>query len=187
MSTHAPVRLSRDDYLARVRANVAATDPEALDAAVQFIRWRLGSEKDDTRLRQGLEAFLLGPANGHSGLLELYDIGQARAALARTAFEFDNWHYDRTARVLMVNLRRGSHESLSGALYNAYRGRDAEHQVECAAESFISEGLGWFMSSVSNRPLKAANVRLDAQEKVAFQSVQFRDLWPNPLDRLRCM
>lgn len=176
MSTPKPVRLTRDDYLARVRLHVAATDPEAIDDAVQSIRWRLGSEKDDARLKQGLEAFLLDPENGHPGLVELYDIGQVRAALARTAFEFENWHYDRTAKVLLVNLRRGSHESLAGALYNAYRGRDAEHQVERAAEAFITEGLGWFMSSQSRRPLRGASVRLDAQEKAAFRSVEFRDL-----------
>ena len=167
------VRLSRDEYLDRVRANVSAKDAEAADDAVESIRRRIGTEKEDARLKRGLEAFLLDLDGGHAGLVELYDIGQVRAALSRTAFGLDNWHYDRTSRALLINLRRGSHESLAGALFNAYRGRDAKRHIEQAAEFFVNEGLGWFMSSQAHRPLKSARVRLDAQEKVAFRSVDF--------------
>jgi hypothetical protein len=171
------VLLPREAYLARVRENLPATvSDDFADDAVESIRWRLGSESEDRRLKQGLEAFLLDPEGGYAGIVEIFDIGQARAALARHPYNIENWQYDRTSRAVLVNLRRGSHESLSGALFNAYRGHDAEHRFEHAAEQFIADGLGWFKSSVSSRPMKAASVRLDAQEKAAFRGVEFRDL-----------
>lgn len=164
--------LTQQDYLDRVASHLGASaDPYCLkDLAVH-----LPSEESMARQRENLEGFLIDPQEGHAGLLELYDLADAQSALSRPGFKVQNWHYDRTAQVLLINLRRGVHEALSAALFRAYRpapGRRRNHEEE--AELFLSEGLGWFRSTSSlGRALKGEGVRLSAQERAAFTGIEF--------------
>ena len=168
-------QLTREEYLDRVRASLPPMGDEEAAEVVQAIGRRIGTEADAARLRESLDAFLIDAAAGYAGLVEIYDIGHVRAALDRPGFKVENWHYDRTARALLINLRRGCHESLAGAMFNAYRARGSAEPEGKAAEMFVLHGMGWFLSSVSRRPLKGHRA-LDAQERMAFRGVDFRTL-----------
>ena len=149
---------------------------EEADDAIQLIGRRLGTPEDDARLRRGLEAFLHDPEEGYAGLVEIYDLGHVRTLFDASGFKLLNWHYDRTARAVIVNLRRGSHDSLSASLFDAYRGRAAGMTQEGASEAYIRFGLGWFRSSVARHPIKGAEVKPDAQERAVFRGVRFHEL-----------
>ena len=44
---------------------------EAIDNAVESIRWRIGSEKDDARLTQWLEAFMVGASSTNKRVCDI--------------------------------------------------------------------------------------------------------------------
>lgn len=169
-----PPLLTREEYLHRVRRALPAHHAVRASEIVEGLRRRIGTLEDEEHLRRDIEAFLMDPEAGHVGVLEIYDIEHVRAALSRPGHQVHNWHYDRSTRALLVNLRRGSHERLSAALYDAYIGAVKGEDGETSAERFIAEGLGWFRSSVGRAALRARLVILDAQERMAFQDVEFR-------------
>jgi hypothetical protein len=118
-----------------------------------------------------MEAFCFDPELGRSGLLQIFPLEQAKEALDRPEFKTENWHYDRTAGVLLINLEMGVHEHLSAALYKAYKEPNTPWRIEQCAEQFIESGLGWFKSSSSyGRALKGKDVKLTFQETAVFGS-----------------
>lgn len=163
-----PSPLSYDDYLARVGHHAT---PEAVDGVRRF----LTSKADRERLEEMLEA-MHGGEQGYPGLVHVFDTSQIKAVLEHPPFAIQNWHFDRSAGALLVNLRRGVHEFLSAALLHAYRPDRATGNCGVDAERFLDEGLGWFKSSSSlGRVLKGAGIVLTAQEKRAFSSQPFFD------------
>jgi hypothetical protein len=165
--------LSTDEYLARVAEQIPAS-AEA-EYRLDRIRSCLPSSKAMDRLRETLEGFLFEASSGHAGIVQIYDLRGVPAALNRKHFDVKNWHYDRTAAALLINLSRGVHESLSAALYIAYSADcDLYLDQSLAAEKFIDEGFGWFRSTSSyGRALKGKDVQLTAQERHAFSGVSF--------------
>lgn len=170
--------LTREEYLARVRAALPSIDSENADHLIARVALHLGTPEDEERIRQGMKAFLLDPEEGYAGLLKIYDLAQVRHVFTQSKLKLLNWHFDRRARVLLVNLRRGVHESLSAALFRAYA--DAPEGVssqESEAEYFLIDGLGWFKSATSlGAALRGQDTVLDAQERMAFRDVQFQVL-----------
>lgn len=158
--------LSYADYLQRV---TQASSEEAAGRLVRFFP----TPADEERIEGLLEGF--GESErGYPGLVHVYDLGQAKAFFESMPFAVQNWHYDRTAQALLVNLRRGVHEALSAVLLQAYRPALVSHNPGTDAELFLSEGLGWFRSTSSlGRVLKGQKVRLTAQEQQAFGSQRF--------------
>jgi hypothetical protein len=161
--------LSKSEYLERVRQR-AAPGPN-VDQRIAAVQRCLPTDESEENLRDTMDTFGFDPACGRAGLLEIVPLPSAKAALAREDFKVENWHYDRTAGCLLINLRSGRHESLSAALYTAYRAEDTFSRVEMerAAERFIDEGLGWFKSSSSfGRALKGKAVQLTVDEAAVF-------------------
>lgn len=129
----------------------------------------LGGEEETERLQAIAESFLVDVSKGYVGISVIVPLKAVRSLLT-SDFEIGNWHYDRKAECLLVNLRRGRHEHLSAILHRLYVNTD--NKIETAAEKFIDEGLGWFKSSASfGRMLLGEGVRLNAQEKAAFSCV----------------
>ena len=161
-------KLSSKHYLQRV-AQVAG-----LEAAQRLERF-LPTQADLERIGELLEAFGEHPP-GYPGLVKLYDLSHAQAALAQPPAGLLNWHYDRTTQVLLVNLRRGVHEALSAALLATYQPTLATGDVAVDAERFLKQGLGWFRSTASRgRALKGEGIALNPQERRAFESQSFFD------------
>ena len=120
------------------------------------------------------EAFMRDVDRGIAGIVWICRLNDVRQLLTNPALELENWHYDRTTQCLIVNLRRGRHERLSALLRELYRGTKGSQETE--AEAFLNEGLGWFLSSAScGRMLKGEDVKLNAQERIAFASVEAYD------------
>lgn len=161
------------DYLARVAAHLSDEDSWLLDV----VTCCLPSSKGMESLTEMLEGFLFDPSEGHAGLLEVHPLDEVHDALSRPGFKVHNWHYDRMAEVLLVNLKRGVHEGLSAALTHVYLPATRSLSQELAAERFISAGLGWFRSTSScGRALKNPDVILSQRERDAFRSVTFQDV-----------
>jgi hypothetical protein len=171
-------QLPRAEFFARMRAALPACAVESPDEALRAIDRYIGTQEAVDRLREGLEAFTLDPTSGHVGMVEIYDLCNARAAMTRPGFVVCNWHYDRATRALLVNLRTGGHELLAATLFNVYSGRESWLNKEDGAECYVREGMGWAMSTASRhrRPLRGRRVVLDAQERMVFRDVDFRDL-----------
>lgn len=168
ITTPSIVPITKADYLSKV-ASLAKARPD-LDERLAELGRVLGSDEDQARLKEMAEGFLIDVDNGYVGILLIVPLGQVHAILSSETFEVGNWHYDRTAECLLVNMRRGGHEHLSGALFKLYTGSD--DRTELAAERFIEDGLGWFKSSASyGRMLIGDLVRMTAQERAAFKSV----------------
>lgn len=170
-------RVSRSDYVARVRAAALARtrgEPlniESVDSDLDALIRLLGTDDDQERLRDITESFLVDTTRGYVGLLVIVPLEHVHAALTSNHFQASNWHYDRRARCLLVNMRMGRHEHLSALLNRLYQG--SLDDTEGSAERFIEDGLGWFKSSASfGRMLIGEGVRMDAQERAAFASVE---------------
>ena len=160
-------QLSKSAYLEIVRAT-ARPNPNLSERLEELDRI-LGGEEETERLRGIAEDFMIDVSKGYVGISVIVPLKSVRSLLA-SDFEIGNWHYDRKAECLLVNLRRGRHEHLSAVLHQIYV--NTENNTERAAEKFIDEGLGWFKSSASfGRMLLGDGVRLTAQEKAAFASV----------------
>lgn len=159
--------LSKQDYLNLIRQHAR---PHAnLDDLIETVRGRLPSDESEQRLRESMEAFLFDPASGRAGIIEIVTLAGGARALTRPGFNVDNWYYDRTAGVILINVRAGVHEALSSTLYQIYRGGPVALKCEDAADKFIEEGLGWFRSASSyGRPIKGPEVKLTAQERAVF-------------------
>lgn len=158
--------LTYEDYLARV---AQAASPERAAAVERF----LTSPAERERLQGLLEAFDEGE-QGYPGLVHVYDLAQTKSFFEQLPFAVQNWHYDRTAQAVLVNLRRGVHEALSATLLKVYRPELATPDHTKDAERFLDEGLGWFRSTSSlGRVLKGKKVRLTAQEQQAFGRQRF--------------
>ena len=162
--------LTRQDYLERVAARVTgARAQDRLDRVGSC----LPTAEDEQRLREMLEGFQQS-TNGYAGLLRVVDLAQAKAVFTEPGFTIQNWHYDRTAQVVLFNLRRGRHEALSAALTQAYLPDLATGNDDRDAEIFLDQGLGWFLSTSSlGRLLKGKQVQLTTQEKLVFSSFRF--------------
>ncbi len=88
----------------------------------------------------------------------------------------DSFVYDRTSKTVILNINRGAHESLMGYLFAAYTGKDisfSRRDCERAAESYITKGMGFSLSSAGNHPIKGHNVCLDFKEENVFESFEF--------------
>lgn len=115
------------------------------------------------------DGFMLDPHSGHPGLVIYASLPEALKLFENPSFSIDNWHYDKTAGVVLINLRRGTHEFLSTALLALYLPSNASENQDKDAESFLHEGLGWFLSSSSfGKLMKSKNVSMSAQEKRVF-------------------
>jgi hypothetical protein len=159
--------LSKDEYIDLVRARAAAGP--YLEERLTLVRSKLPSDEREANLRETMEVFQFDPKSGRAGLLQIVPLGSAKAALERDGFKVENWHFDRTAGCLLINLQGGRHEALSAALYDAYRGSEPTRNLATSAELFIDEGLGWFRSSSSfGRALKGSGVKLTSQEETVF-------------------
>ena len=161
-----PSSFSPAEYLRCVseRAGVSADSPTLCGLERLFL-----SEQRLEALLLQLEGFGVNPGQGHPGLLKVCTLPQALVLFSNPHFQINNWHYDRTAGVVLVNLKRGVHESLSAQLLAVYQPSRTTPSVEENAERFIDEGLGWFVSSSSiGKLLKGPNVSMSAQEKTVF-------------------
>jgi hypothetical protein len=161
-------QLSKPAYLDIVRA-AAKPQPDLAERLEELDRI-LGGEEETERLRDMAKSFGgVDVSKGYVGISVIVPLKAIHSLLA-SDFKIGNWHYDRKAECLLVNLRRGRHERLSAVLHQIYVNTD--NNTETAAEKFIDEGLGWFKSSASyGRMLLGDGVRLTAQEKAAFASV----------------
>lgn len=132
-------------------------------------------------LREMVEEFGLDPDGGREGLVEIYPLAEAHAAFGRSGFKCYNWHYDRVAGYVIMNLRKGVHEHLSAALWQCAHPEFTQpfvsiDETEDMAEKFIEEGLGFFRSTASyGRAMKGKDVKLTAQEKTVF-GIMFHEL-----------
>ena len=161
--------LSKAVYLQRVTAR-ARTQPCAEERLARLAAL-LGTPAEEARLLE-LVTELAGqdPARGHEGLCVIVPLESARGWLHHPTFTVRNWHYDRTAASVLLNLKRGRHESLSAVLHQLYV--NSMDDTATAAERFLDEGLGWFRSSTSlGRLLKGRAVRMTAQERVVFGGI----------------
>lgn len=163
--------ISRAEYVARARTKAKkGLSQDALEERVSALLSVLDTKEREVRVREIAESFLVDVEQGYEGILLIVPLSSVKKVLEADSFKAANWHYDRTAGVMLVNMNRGRHEHLSGVLHQLYVGTDP--QIESAAEKFIDEGLGWFKSSASfGRMLKGENVKMNAQERTAFSSV----------------
>jgi hypothetical protein len=160
---------SKDAYLAKVLA-LAKPQPELQDRLSEIKRI-LGSAEETERLKDIVESFLIDTSEGCEGITALTPLEHVHKVLT-SEYKIKNWHYDRKAECLIINLRRGRHEHLSALLHQIYVNTD--DTVVTAAEKFIDEGFGWFKSSLSSgRALCGKYVKFTPQEKAAFASVSF--------------
>jgi hypothetical protein len=158
-------KVSKEEYLDVMQSSCL----NKLEDHRVHVRSCLPREDREADLRDMMEAFAMDPDQGRAGILEIYRLVDVREALSRPEFKVENWQYDRTAGMLLLNLNAGVHEHLSAVLYRAYKGGPILAKQKEAAEEFISEGLGWFRSSSSyGRALKGKDVRLNFQERKAF-------------------
>lgn len=156
--------LTGSQYLERVseRANQGAD----VHANLRLLSSLVGNEEDIARKTRGALAFGVSVEQGYEGLPVFVPLSVAKRFF-ESSFNIYNWHYDRTAGVLIANLSRGRHEHLSGLLYSLYSGITCD--VEDGAEKFIEFGYGWFKSSASfGRMLIGGSVVLNAQERAVF-------------------
>lgn len=157
--------VTKEAYLDLVRSNAKQPLQENL---IDEVLLCLPTDARTENIRTSMEAFCMDPLLGRAGLLEIYPLNEIREALDRPGFKAENWQYDRTTGMTLVNLAMGVHESLSAALYRVYKGPSTKKSA-FVAEQFIDEGLGWFRSASSHgRPLKGKEVKLTFQEKKAF-------------------
>ncbi len=162
-----------EDYKKRViELSCLTEDKLFFDHPFGAVEHCFPSEERMNNIRNGMLAFCMDPRKGRDGLVEFYDISEAKKVLDDRNKNIYNWHYDRKASTLIVNLELGSHEHLCAALYNIYNNVDTGFigkDFELAAEKFIDEGYGWFKSTQSyGRALKGKNVKLNTQEKRVF-------------------
>lgn len=86
----------------------------------------------------------------------------------------DSWVFDRTTQLFIFNLRRGFHESFLGTLYQAYTGTTMRiGSPRDDGGSYIKQGMGFALSSIGTRFTKGRDVKLNAQEKIMFDSMLF--------------
>jgi hypothetical protein len=85
----------------------------------------------------------------------------------------DSWVFDRTTQLFIFNLNRGFHESFLGTLYQAYTGATMRISTHDDAGRYIKEGMGFSLSSIGTRATKGRDVKLNAQEKIIFDSQIF--------------
>lgn len=117
-----------------------------------------------------LEAFGEDLERGYEGLVRVVRLSELPNELRIRPAK--NWHYDRATGFLLVNLRRGKHESLMATLNYLYTGQRLETAV--ASETYLNDGRGWFKSTASlGRALKGHNVRLSPTEARAFCDFEF--------------
>lgn len=108
----------------------------------------------------------------HPGLAYFFDLTDSKVVLEDDTFT-DNWVYDRPTKTLLVNLKRGSHEGLTSHLYEIHKGERISIGSPDNSESYLNEGLGFFLSSASSFATKGEGIRLNAQEKIIFKTVKF--------------
>lgn len=160
--------LTKQQYIDLVTS--LAANPEAAES----LHICLPTDEREERLKETLDCFGFDPSSGRSGILEIHPLSEAKAALTRENFSVENWHYDRTSGMLLINLERGVHEHLCARLYQIYKQGASTNwlgikETELMAEKAIDEGYCWFRSSSSyGRALKGDNVKLTAQERAVF-------------------
>lgn len=172
-------------YLQRVRESAKAVDANeyTVDNAVELLGICWDLDRTKVWLDEKRELYDMKPAD-HPMFIKMpgnalfYELGEAKAAIENDDL-MDSWVYDRTTGIVILNMNRGAHESFTAGLFGLYKGTvdfKARWQIEDESERFLTEGLGFFLSSALYRPLKGANTRLTAQEKRVFQNQQFMDL-----------
>ncbi len=109
------------------------------------------------------------------GLAYFYDLTQARIPLKDDTL-CDNWVYDRGTETLIINLRCGAHQQFTAYLYCAYKGLKTAIYDQENSEKYITEGLGFYLSSCGTNPEKGEDVKLNAQEKIIFRGFHFRNI-----------
>lgn len=135
-------------------------------------------EKTESLLEK-LEAFGVDARLGYQGLIEFCSLPEALARFNTPSLNLNNWHYDRKAEVVLINCLRGSHESFSAKLLALYAPEKATQNPDMDSETFLHEGLGWFMSSSSLGYLqKSEAVSMTAQEKRVFNQWKIQNISP---------
>ena len=82
------------------------------------------------------------------------------------------WLYDRNTKTWLIGLSKGTHEHLAGTLYGIMvEGKVSAWGIETAAEKYIEEHLGFFVSGAMNMyiPIKDDGCILTAEEQVFNQ------------------
>lgn len=95
---------------------------------------------------------------------EFVDISEVNNRFA--AGKVGYWLYDKATKTWVINMKTGSHEIFAGTLYNIQS--DEELWEEDAAEKYIREHYGFFVSGVMNMyiPIKDELYILSAEEVV---------------------
>lgn len=169
----AALTISKESYLQKVR-DLAVLSGEELHTCLANLTRYIGTAEEEARLAEIAEDFLVDVSKGYVGISLIVPLEGVYALLADDKFDISNWHYDRTAQCLLVNLRAGRHEALNAVLHRIYVGCNLPEGL--AAEKAIDEGLAWFKSSSSyGRMLIGQDVRMTAQERAAFRSVKSFD------------
>jgi hypothetical protein len=86
----------------------------------------------------------------------------------------NSWLYDRTTGMILVP--RSAHPNVAAILYHWHKLSNTPCFVDydIDSERYIHEGLGWWLSSVSyNKVLIGPDIKLNAQEKMAFRKFEF--------------
>jgi hypothetical protein len=169
------MHISKEKYLSlvHVKAITKATLPERLAELGSLIgAWKSsGGILNLTRSRRSSKD------QGYSGVSCIVPILGINSFLTSDN-SISNWHYDRTAECLLVNLQGVSHEHVNSLLYKIYvndtENSAVQNNANLAAE-FVEGGLGWFKTSeILCQPVIGENVKLTAKEKAAFQRIEFQ-------------
>ena len=163
------------EYLERVKAQ---SIDDNLTEKLALLNDNFPNNNELENIIEHAECFLIDWKNGYLGIPEFYPLEEIKHFFSKTEREVHNWFYDRKAKVLLVNLRMSCHENIAAKLYNLYANKLNDprsiEQIEDAAEALIDEGLAWFKSSSSyGRVLIGKNVKLTADEKLAFSTFTF--------------
>ena len=132
----------------------------------QALRLDCGCEPEDLEgTMRGIDGGWIKSLRGK--VPEFIPIHNAPARLAEGTIGW--WLYDRKSATWIINMNRGTHELMAGALYDVYSDEPSDWiNLDALAEKYIDEGYGCFVSGSMNMyiPIKDDSFILTEHEQV---------------------
>jgi hypothetical protein len=158
--------MEKQDFYARlaevIERPLTELETELLDMACEL------DAAEKRRLELDVEADARSTIKGR--VPEFIPLAEVSTRAAEGSYGY--WLYDRRTKTWLIGMSRGTHEHLAGLLHRILTGAgDGFFSLDTAAERYIEEHLGFFVSGAMNMyiPIKDEGCVLTDEEQVFDQ------------------